>query len=52
MISVQLGVSLEEAFVRLRARAFAGNAALGDVAAEVVDRRLRFGPGPQPGQKP
>jgi hypothetical protein len=52
MISVQLGVSLQEAFVRLRARAFASNAALGDVAAEVVDRRLRFGPGPQPGQEP
>jgi AmiR/NasT family two-component response regulator len=52
MISVQLGVSLEEAFVRLRAHAFAGNAALGHVAAEVVDRRLRFGPGPQPGQEP
>jgi hypothetical protein len=46
MISVQIEVSLEEAFVRLRAHAFASNAALGDVAAEVVARRLRFGPGP------
>ena len=52
MISVQLGVGLEEAFVRLRAHAFASNAALGDVAAEVVDRRLRFSVGPQPGQDP
>ena len=52
MISVQLGVSLEEAFVRLRAHAFASNAALGDVAAEVVDRGLRFGPSAQPGQEP
>jgi hypothetical protein len=52
MISVQLGVSLEEAFVRLRAHAFASNVALGDVAGEVVDRRLRFGVGPQPGQDP
>ena len=52
MISVQLGVSLEEAFVRLRAHAFASNAPLGDVAAEVVDRRLRFGVGLQPGQDP
>jgi hypothetical protein len=52
MISVQLGVSLEEAFVRLRAHAFASNAALGDVAAAVVDRRLRFGHGPQPGLEP
>jgi hypothetical protein len=45
MISVQLGVSLEEALVRLRARAFAGSAAVGDVAAEVVSRRLRFDSG-------
>jgi ANTAR domain-containing protein len=44
MISVQLGVSLEEAFVRLRAHAFASGGALGDVAGEVVGRRLRFGP--------
>ncbi len=44
MISVQLGVTLEEAFVRLRAHAFASNIALGDVAGEVVRRRLRFGP--------
>jgi hypothetical protein len=51
MISVQLGVSLEEAFVRLRAHAIASNAALGDVAAEVVGRRLRFGTGAQPGQE-
>jgi hypothetical protein len=52
MISVQLGVGLEEAFVRLRAHAFASNAGLGEVAAEVVDRRLRFGPGPRPAQEP
>jgi hypothetical protein len=49
MISVQLGVSLEEAFVRLRAHAFANGAALGDVAGDVVRRRLRFGPGSAPG---
>ncbi len=48
MISVQLGVSLEEAFVRLRAHAFGGNAALADVAAAVVDRQLRFNPDPAP----
>jgi ANTAR domain len=52
MISVQLGVSIEEAFVRLRAHAFASSAALGEVAADVVDRRLRFGPGAPPGQEP
>jgi hypothetical protein len=45
MISVQLGVSLAEALARLRAHAFAGSAALGEVAAEVVSRRLRFEPG-------
>lgn len=45
MISVQLGVSLEEALSRLRAHAFAGSTALGDAAAEVVSRRLRFDAG-------
>jgi len=44
MISVQLGVSLEEAFVRLRARAFADGAALSDLAAAVIGRKLRFEP--------
>jgi hypothetical protein len=44
MISVQLGVSLEDAFVRLRAHAFADGAALGDVARDVVGRKLRFEP--------
>lgn len=45
MISVQLGVSLEEALARLRAHAFAASVALGEVAGDVVDRRLRFDPG-------
>lgn len=44
MISVQLGVSLEEAFVRLRAHAFAGGTPLDDVAGDVVKRLLRFAP--------
>jgi hypothetical protein len=48
MVSVQLGVSLEEAFVRLRAHAFARNVALGDIAGDVVSRRLRFDPDPVP----
>lgn len=47
MISVQLGVSLEDAFVRLRAQAFAADAALGDIADDVVNRKLRFEPEPQ-----
>jgi hypothetical protein len=45
MISVQLGVSIEEALARLRAHAFAASAAVGDVAGDVVSRRLRFNPG-------
>lgn len=44
MISVQLEVNLEEAFVRLRAHAFASGAALGDAAGDVVNRRLRLDP--------
>jgi len=48
MISVQLGVSLEEAFVRLRAHAFAAGAPLDDVAGDVVKRLLRFAPDPGP----
>jgi hypothetical protein len=44
MASVQLGVSLEEAFVRLRAHAFAQNLSLRDVARQVVNRRLRLDP--------
>ena len=45
MISVQLGVSLEDALIRLRAHAFAGSAAIGDIAGDVVSRRLRFDSG-------
>ena len=49
MISVQLGVDLGEALVRLRAHAFAGGASLGDVADDVVHRRLRLDPDRGPG---
>jgi hypothetical protein len=48
MISVQLDVSLEEAFVRLRAHAFASSTALADVADNVVSRLLRFETEPEP----
>jgi hypothetical protein len=51
MVSVQLGVSLEEALVRLRAHAFAADMPLDDVAGDVVSRTLRFGPGPDPGPR-
>jgi hypothetical protein len=47
MVSVQLGVSLEDAFVRLRAHAFAAGTPLHDVAGDVVSRALRFEPDPQ-----
>ena len=44
MISVQLQVSITEALVALRARAFAESRPIADVAADVVDRRLSFAP--------
>lgn len=44
MVQVQLGVSLADAMVRLRARAFAQDRPLHEVAADIVDRRLVFGP--------
>jgi GAF domain-containing protein len=42
MISAQLGVSLAEALVRLRAHAYADGRLIAEVAADVVGRRLRF----------
>jgi hypothetical protein len=42
MITIQLGVSLTEALLRLRAHAYASGQTVTDVAAEVVSRRLRF----------
>jgi hypothetical protein len=42
MVSVQLGVSMAEALVRLRAHAWTNDHLLADVAADVVARRLRF----------
>jgi hypothetical protein len=48
MVSVQLGVSLGEAFARLRAHAFAAGATLGDVAGDVVNRKLRLDRDPGP----
>jgi hypothetical protein len=44
MVSVQLGTSVAEALVRLRARAFAEGSPVRDIAREVVARRLRFTP--------
>lgn len=42
MVSVQLGVGVGEALVRLRAHAFAAERDLAAVAADVVARRLRL----------
>lgn len=42
MVSVQLGVSVTEALVRLRAHAFGQDRLLRDVAEDVVSRRLRL----------
>lgn len=42
MVSVQLGVPVGEALVRLRAHAYAHGERLGEVARAVVQRRLRF----------
>jgi GAF domain len=44
MVAAQLTVGMRDAFVRLRARAFAAHRPLGEVAADVVARRLRFEP--------
>ncbi|WP_308167923.1 GAF and ANTAR domain-containing protein [Catellatospora tritici] len=47
MVSIQLGVGLAEAMVRIRAYAYAHDRRLPDVAADIVARRLRID-GPQP----
>jgi hypothetical protein len=41
MISVQQGISVTEALIRLRAYAFSKDRLLADVAADVIARRLR-----------
>ena len=42
MVAAQLGVSVGEALLRLRAFAFAHDRLITEVAQEVVERRLRF----------
>lgn len=42
MVSVQLGTSVEDAFVRMRAYAYAHDRRLADVARDIVARRLRL----------
>nr|WP_308129387.1 GAF and ANTAR domain-containing protein [Actinoplanes polyasparticus] len=45
MVAVQLGISLADALARLRAYAYAEDRALGDVARDVVARRVSFDSG-------
>lgn len=44
MVAVQLGVGLDEAFVRIQGHAYAEGRRIGEVSADVVNRRLRFDP--------
>jgi ANTAR domain-containing protein len=46
MLTEQLGVSVTDAFVRLRAYAYANDLQLADVARDIVARRLRLFPDP------
>jgi hypothetical protein len=45
MISVQLGISVTDALVTLRASAYAEGRPIGQLAADVVGRRLSFSGG-------
>ena len=49
MVSLQLDVTVDEAYSRLRAHAFRHDMTLADVAREVVRRRLRFSTDPASG---
>jgi hypothetical protein len=42
MVSIQLQIPVAEALVRMRAHAFAVGSPLGDIAADIVARRLRL----------
>jgi hypothetical protein len=46
MLTVQLGVTVTEAYARLRAYAYAEDRRLADVAGDIVARRLRLHPDP------
>ncbi len=43
IVSVQEGISVAEALIRLRAFAFSSDRLLADVARDVIARRLRLG---------
>lgn len=44
MVMMQLGCSLAEALARLRGQAYAGDLTLTELAVEVLEGRIRFGP--------
>jgi hypothetical protein len=46
MLTEQLGVSITDAFARLRAYAYVNDLRLADVARDIVARRLRLFPDP------
>ena len=46
MVAEQLGISVTEALIRLRAHAFTQNRPLTDIANDIVAGRFRFGPPP------
>jgi len=48
MLTEQLGVGITEAFIRLRAYAYAHDRRLAEVARAIVARRLRLRPDPDP----
>ena len=50
MLTEQLGVGIEEAFIRLRAYAYAHDQGLSDLAHDIVARRLRLSPDRDPRQ--
>jgi len=52
MLTVQLGIPMAEAFVRLRAYAYANDQRLANVARDIVARRLRLHADPGPGGAP
>jgi hypothetical protein len=48
MLTEQLGVNITDAFARLRAYAYVNDLQLADVARDIVARRLRLSPDPDP----
>jgi hypothetical protein len=50
MLTEQLGIGIADAFIRLRAYAYARDLRLTDVAHDIVARRLRLSSDPGPGQ--